>query len=95
LGHESSCLQHRSLRPRIPLYEEEADLFYRDLSSRVIEDDVFSRMLTFPNVIITGHQAFFTRNALEAIAQETLHNITLFERGERPSGLITAEKVLM
>jgi D-lactate dehydrogenase len=76
------------------VYEEEADLFYRDLSSRVIEDDVFSRLLTFPNVLITGHQAFFTRNALEAIAQETLRNITLFERGERPSGLITAEKVL-
>ncbi|MBL7039489.1 MAG: 2-hydroxyacid dehydrogenase [Pirellulaceae bacterium] len=78
----------------LDVYEEEADLFYRDLSSRVIQDDVFSRMLTFPNVIITGHQAFFTRNALDAIAQETLHNITLFERGERPSGLITAEKVL-
>ena len=76
------------------VYEEEADLFYRDLSSRVIEDDVFSRLLTFPNVIITGHQAFFTRNALEAIAQETLHNITLLERGERPSGLISPEKVL-
>jgi D-lactate dehydrogenase len=78
----------------LDVYEEEADLFYRDLSSRVIEDDVFSRLLTFPNVIITGHQAFFTRNALEAIAHETLRNITLFERGERPSGLITAEKVL-
>jgi len=79
----------------LDVYEEEADLFYRDLSSRVIEDDVFSRLLTFPNVLITGHQAFFTRNALEAIAQETLHNITLFERGEQPSGLITAEKVLV
>ena len=79
----------------LDVYEEEADLFYRDLSSRVIDDDVFSRLLTFPNVIITGHQAFFTRNALDAIAQETLHNITLFEGGERPSGLITAEKVLV
>lgn len=78
----------------LDVYEEEANLFYRDLSDRVIQDDVFSRMLTFPNVIITGHQAFFTRNALEAISQETLHNITLFERGQRPSGLITAEKVL-
>ncbi len=46
-------------------------------------------------MLITGHQAFFSRNALEASAQETLHNITLFERGERPSGLITAEKVLV
>ncbi len=70
-------------------------MVYRNLSNRVIQDDVFSRMLTFPNVSITGHQAFFTRNALEAIAQETLHNITLFERGERPSGLIVAEKVLV
>jgi hypothetical protein len=43
-------------------------------------------------MIITGHQAFFTHNALEA--QETLHNVTLFERGERPSRLIMAEKVL-
>ena len=79
----------------LDVYEEEADLFYRDLSSRVIDDDVFSRMLTFPNVIVTGHQAFFTCNALETIGQETLRNITLFERGERPSGLITAEKVLV
>lgn len=79
----------------LDVYEEEADLFYRDLSSRVIEDDVFSRLLTFPNVIVTGHQAFFTRNALEAIAQKTLQNITLFERGARPSGLIAAEKVLV
>lgn len=79
----------------LDVYEEDADLFCRNLSNRVIQDDVFSRMLTFPNVIITGHQAFFTRNALEAIAQETLHNITLFDGGERPPGLITAEKVLV
>jgi D-lactate dehydrogenase len=77
----------------LDVYEEEADLFFQDLSTRVIQDDVFSRMLTFPNVIITGHQAFFTRSALEAIAQETLANITAFERGERPPGLITAELV--
>lgn len=77
----------------LDVYEEEADLFFEDLSTRVIQDDVFSRMLTFPNVIITGHQAFFTRNALEAIARETLENITAFEQGRRPPGLITAELV--
>ncbi|HUT12290.1 MAG TPA: 2-hydroxyacid dehydrogenase [Thermoguttaceae bacterium] len=75
----------------LDVYEEEADLFFEDLSDRVIQDDVFARMLTFPNVIITGHQAFFTGNALEAIAEETLANITAFERGQRPPGLVTAE----
>lgn len=77
----------------LDVYEEEAGLFFEDLSTRVIQDDVFSRMLTFPNVIITGHQAFFTRNALEAIARETLENISAFERQQRPPGLITAELV--
>ena len=77
----------------LDVYEEEADLFFEDLSNRVIQDDVFSRMLTFPNVIITGHQAFFTRRAMEAIAQETLQNVTAFEQGETPPGRITAELV--
>lgn len=78
----------------IDVYEEEADLFFEDLSNRVIQDDVFSRMLTLPNVLITGHQAFFTRNALEAIARDTLGNITAFEQGRTPPGLITARRVL-
>lgn len=77
----------------LDVYEEEADLFYEDLSDRVIQDDVFSRMLTFPNVIITGHQAFFTQSAMRAIAEETLANVTAFERGQPPPGLITAEKM--
>jgi len=77
----------------LDVYEEEADLFFEDLSNRVIQDDVFSRMLTFPNVIVTGHQAFFTQRAVEAIAQQTIANITAFERGERPPGLLTAEMV--
>ena len=77
----------------LDVYEEEADLFFEDLSNEVIQDDVFARMLTFPNVIITGHQAYFTRRAMEAIAVETLANITAFEKGEQPPGLITAEMV--
>ncbi|HYL81804.1 MAG TPA: 2-hydroxyacid dehydrogenase, partial [Candidatus Acidoferrum sp.] len=56
----------------LDVYEEEADLFFRDLSNRIIQDDVFARLLTFSNVIVTGHQAFFTRNALENIAETTL-----------------------
>ncbi|MDY0169879.1 MAG: 2-hydroxyacid dehydrogenase [Thermoguttaceae bacterium] len=77
----------------LDVYEEEADLFFEDLSTRVIQDDVFARMLTFPNVIITGHQAFFTRRALRAIADETLANITAFENGNALPGLITHELV--
>lgn len=63
----------------LDVYEEEADLFFEDLSQRPIQDDVFSRLLTFPNVLITGHQAFFTREALRNIADTTIANITSFE----------------
>lgn len=77
----------------LDVYEEEADLFFEDLSNRVIQDDVFSRILTFPNVLITGHQAFFTRSAMEAIARETIRNITAYEQDQRPPGLLTAEMV--
>lgn len=77
----------------LDVYEEEADLFFEDLSNRVIQDDVFSRMLTFPNVIVTGHQAFFTEDAMRAIAQTTLENVTAFEQEESPPGLISAELV--
>lgn len=64
----------------LDVYEEEGDLFFEDLSNLVLQDDVFARLLTFPNVVITGHQAFFTPNALEKIADTTLANITEFEQ---------------
>jgi len=66
----------------LDVYEEEGPLFFEDRSTRLIQDDVFSRLLTFPNVIITGHQAFFTREALSNIAETTITNITAFETGE-------------
>lgn len=66
----------------LDVYEEEADLFFEDLSQQLIQDDIFARLLTFPNVVITGHQAFFTREALENIAAVTLENITAFESGQ-------------
>ncbi len=62
----------------IDVYEEEADLFFEDLSETVIQDDVFARLLTFPNVLVTGHQAFFTADALAGIAATTLGNVTEF-----------------
>jgi D-lactate dehydrogenase len=66
----------------LDVYEEEADLFFEDLSDSVLADDVFTRLLTFPNVIITGHQAFFTAEALENIAMTTIGNLTAAERGD-------------
>ena len=66
----------------LDVYEEEADLFFEDLSNQVIADDVFSRLLTFPNVLVTGHQAFFTNDALTQIAETTIANITKFESGQ-------------
>jgi len=64
----------------IDVYEQEADLFFQDLSESVIQDDVISRLISFPNVLITGHLGFFTREALEEIATITLNNLSQFEQ---------------
>lgn len=77
----------------LDVYEEEDDLFFKDLSGQVIQDDVFSRLLTFPNVLITGHQAFFTQEALHNIADTTLGNITEFEKTGSCQNVVTAEMV--
>lgn len=66
----------------LDVYEEEEELFFEDLSSSVIQDDLFARLLTFPNVLVTGHQAFFTKNALMAIAETTIQNLDDFARGQ-------------
>ena len=60
----------------LDVYEEEADLFFEDRSQEIIDDDVFARLLTFPNVLITAHQAFLTHEALDAIAETTLANVS-------------------
>jgi D-lactate dehydrogenase len=75
----------------LDVYEEEESLFFEDLSNMVIQDDVFSRLITFPNVIVTGHQAFFTRNAMEEIAAVTLSNLADFESGKVCPNRVTAE----
>ncbi len=66
----------------LDVYEEEEGVFFEDLSNQVLQDDVLARLLTFPNVLITSHQGFFTREAIAAIASTTLANVTAFERGE-------------
>lgn len=67
----------------LDVYEEEAGYFYEDTSDRVMADDVLARLLSFNNVIVTSHQAFFTREAVDNIARTTLENLRAFaERGE-------------
>ncbi|RIK80481.1 MAG: hydroxyacid dehydrogenase [Planctomycetota bacterium] len=66
----------------IDVYEEEEGMFFEDQSATGIRDDVLARLTTFPNVIVTGHQAFLTVEALANIAATTLANISCFERGE-------------
>lgn len=74
----------------LDVYEEEEALFFKDLSDRVIQDDLFMRLLTFPNVVITGHQGFFTEEAVRSIAETTIGNITAFETGEGTLHRVTA-----
>jgi D-lactate dehydrogenase len=78
----------------LDVYEEEADLFFENLSEKVIHDDVFARLLSFPNVLITGHQAFFTRTALEQIAKVTIDNLTAFEQGGPLVNQVRAQNVV-
>lgn len=65
----------------LDVYEEEEKLFFQDLSSQAIQDDLFVRLMTFPNVVITAHQGFFTEEALRAIAETTIGSLSAFERG--------------
>ena len=75
----------------IDVYEQEADLFFRDLSSVVIADDLIQRLVSFPNVIVTGHQAFLTREALTTICETTLQSATAFEQGQKLENEIRAD----
>ena len=66
----------------LDVYEEEGDLFYEDCSEEIIEDDTLVRLISMPNVIVTSHQAFLTKEALSNIAATTVDNLLKFERGE-------------
>jgi D-lactate dehydrogenase len=76
----------------LDVYEEEDELgFFEDVSQSVIQDDTFARLLTFPNVLITAHQGFFTAEALQNIAETTIANITAFERDGAPLHEVSAD----
>jgi D-lactate dehydrogenase len=66
----------------LDVYEQEADVFFRDLSGTIIIDDALQRLISFPNVIVTGHQAFLTREAVTTICQTTLRSVTEFDTGK-------------
>jgi D-lactate dehydrogenase len=68
----------------IDVYEQEENLFFRDLSAKIIDDDQIQRLMSFPNVLVTGHQAFFTQEAMSQIAQITLQNISDLANGLEP-----------
>ncbi len=77
------ALKARRLRAlAIDVYEQESQLFFYDHSSDLIDDELFLRLMTFPNVIVTGHQGFFTAEALHEIAAVTLHNLDCFAKGQ-------------
>jgi D-lactate dehydrogenase len=83
--------RHKIGSVALDVYEQEADLFFKDLSSEIIDDDVFQRLLTFPNVLVTGHQAFLTEEALAAIAEATLQSIADASAGRPLNFQIRAE----
>ncbi|HZK19929.1 MAG TPA: 2-hydroxyacid dehydrogenase [Treponemataceae bacterium] len=93
---DSTALVHALKNDRIggaalDVYEEESKYFFEDWSINVIRDDVLSRLMTFPNVIITAHQAFLTTNALSAIAHTSLCNVRDFMKGNKLKNKVVLE----
>lgn len=75
----------------LDVYEEEEGVFFQDLSGKILSDDVLARLLTFPNVLITSHQAFLTQEALSNIATTTLQNVADYEAGKNLINEVRAE----
>lgn len=73
----------------LDVYEEEEGKFFKDLSDQVMTDDVLARLMTFTNVLVTGHQAFFTVEAFRTITETTIRNITDFEEGRTSENLLS------
>ncbi|MBG3849332.1 2-hydroxyacid dehydrogenase [Xanthomonas sp. WHRI 8391] len=74
----------------IDVYEQESALFFQDRSGEIIDDDVFQRLMTFPNVLVTGHQGFFTAEALQEISDITLRNLADFAAGSTCANIVPA-----
>lgn len=79
----------------LDVYEEESEFFYEDLSESILKDDILSRLIMMPNVLITSHQAFLTREALERIAEITLGNLRSFFDGQTLENEIVAKKKII
>lgn len=77
----------------LDVYEEEEHIYYRDLSDQVITDDVIARLITFPNVLVTGHQAFFTREAMKPIGETTVRNLDDFAANRSNENIIKPDTV--
>jgi D-lactate dehydrogenase len=77
----------------IDVYEDEEKLFFKDLSESIVQDDLIERLMSFPNVLITPHQGFFTKEALDQIALTTLKNFSDFESGLPLENEVTMEKI--
>lgn len=76
----------------IDVYEQEDNLFFKDLSNEVIQDDAIARLMTFPNVLITGHQAFLTKEALQQITKTTIQNLSRHEQGKEVENEVTVDR---
>ncbi len=76
----------------IDVYEQEEKLFFKDRSEQILQDDLIGRLMTFPNVLVTAHQAFFTREALIQIAGTTLENLKEIAEGNTPQNILSSEK---
>ena len=79
----------------LDVYEEESEFFYEDLSESILKDDVLSRLIMMPNVLVTSHQAFLTHEALKRIAEITLGNIKSYFDGEKLENEIVAKKKII
>ena len=78
----------------LDVYEEEEGLFFKDLSETVLHDDLLARLLTFPNVLVTAHQAFFTHEAVANIAETTIGNLTAYEDGSvDPANVVDVSRI--
>ena len=73
----------------LDVYEEETSLFFEDYSDEIIPDDTLSTIISMPNVIVTSHQAFLTREALDGIAETTLQNLNAYFKGEELKNEVT------
>jgi D-lactate dehydrogenase len=76
----------------IDVYEQESEIFYQDHSAEGIEDDVLSRLMTFPNVFVSGHQGFFTKEAMMEICETTLNNMVDFKEKRECKNALHAQK---